>query len=118
MSAKGPDGIRKWGIVDIIIPEKVCDVDVIDLSSTDVVNEYRQLLLQEKGIQVFGWNIPTQPGNIMLLTWEILFVLGQSYNRNLLLKVPEELPQFNVIDDDFEIFDKNLIGAPCNKIQQ
>lgn len=59
MSAKGPDGIRKWGIVDIIIPEKVCDVDVIDLSSTDVVNEYRQLLLQEKGIHVFGWNIPT-----------------------------------------------------------
>ena len=51
------------------------------------------------------------------VTWEILFVFGLSYNRNFLLKVPEGLPQFNIIDNDFEIFDKNLIGAPCNKIQ-
>ena len=38
----------KWGVVNIIIPEKDCNVLEIDsLSSTNVVNEYRQLLLQE-----------------------------------------------------------------------
>ena len=41
----------KWGIVHIIIPEKNCDIIEIDsLSSTDVVNEYRQLLLQDRNI--------------------------------------------------------------------
>jgi len=49
ISAKDPDGISKWGVVDVIIPEKNCDVSKIDLSSTDVINEYRQLLLKEKG---------------------------------------------------------------------
>lgn len=52
MSAKDLDGISKWGIIDIIIPEKNCDVQEIDLSSTDVVNEYRQLLLQEKEYKI------------------------------------------------------------------
>ena len=54
ISAKDPDGISKSGIVDIIIPEKNCDVSEIDLSSTDVINEYRQLLLKEKGNQFFS----------------------------------------------------------------
>ena len=54
ISAKDPDGISKWGIVDIIIPEKNCDVSEIDLSSTDVINEYRQLLLKEKGNPFFS----------------------------------------------------------------
>ena len=41
----------KWGMVHIIIPEKNCDIIEIDsLSSTDVVNEYRQLLLQDRDI--------------------------------------------------------------------
>ena len=41
----------KWGMVDIIIPEKNCDIIEKDsLSSTDVVNEYRQLLLQDRDI--------------------------------------------------------------------
>ena len=34
-----------------------------------------------------------------------------------LIKVPEELPQFNITEDDFEMIDRKLIGAPCNKIQ-
>ena len=41
----------KWGMVHIIIPEKNCDIIEIDsLSSTDVINEYRQLLLQDRNI--------------------------------------------------------------------
>ena len=70
----------KWGIVKIIIPERNCDVMEIDsLSSTDVVNEYRQLLLQ----------------------------------------VPAELPQFDIIDNDFKssIFPKDIDQAPCNEIK-
>ena len=46
MAAKDNDGISKWGIVDIVILEENCDDAQIDLSSTDVVNDYRQLLLQ------------------------------------------------------------------------
>ena len=47
MTAKGNDGINKWGIVDVIILERDCDFTEINLSSTDVVNDYRQLLLQD-----------------------------------------------------------------------
>ena len=47
MTAKDNEGISKWGIVDIMIPEQNCDVAQINLSSTDVVNDYRQLLLQD-----------------------------------------------------------------------
>ena len=48
MAAKDNDGISKWGIVDIVILEENCDDAQIDLSSTDVVNDYRQLLLQDE----------------------------------------------------------------------
>ena len=53
MTSKDADGKRKWGIVDVIIPERNCDDIQIDLSSTDVVNEYRQLLLQDTGTSKF-----------------------------------------------------------------
>ena len=49
MTSKDSFGNRKWGIVDVIIPEQNCEISRIDLSSTDVVNEYRQLLLQGIG---------------------------------------------------------------------
>ena len=48
MTAKDNDGLSKWGIVDIIILEQNCDAREINLSSTDVVNDYRQLLIQDK----------------------------------------------------------------------
>ena len=48
MTAKDNDGLSKWGIVDIIILEQNCDARKINLSSTDVVNDYRQLLIQDK----------------------------------------------------------------------
>ena len=56
MTAKDNEGINKWGIVDVIILEKECDVQETDLSSTDVVNDYRQLLLQDKG-SIFPFEI-------------------------------------------------------------
>ena len=48
MTAKDDQGISKWGFVDLIIPEQNCHVREINLSSTDVVNDYRQLLIQDK----------------------------------------------------------------------
>ena len=56
MTAKDNEGISKWGIVDVIILEKECDVQETDLSSTDVVNDYRQLLLQDEG-SIFPFEI-------------------------------------------------------------
>ena len=52
LTAKDNDGISKWGIVDIVILEQNCDFLEIDRSSTDVVNDYRQLLLQDKNATI------------------------------------------------------------------
>ena len=58
-------------------PDLLRKVVEIDLSSTDVVNEYRQLLL----------------------------------------KIPTNLPQFDVTENDFKIIGKNFTGVSCNKIK-
>ena len=110
LTAKDNDGISKWGIVDIVIFEQNCDFLEIDRSSTDVVNDYRQLLLQDKNATILM--------EIPCFSFEYFYVFEvRPYVLVFLLQVPQGLAQFNITDDDFKIMGHDFIGVTCNQIQ-
>ena len=110
LTAKDNDGISKWGIVDIVISEQNCDFLEIDRSSTDVVNDYRQLLLQDKNATIFI--------ELSCFSFEYCYVFEvRPYVLVFLLQVPQGLTQFNITDDDFKIMGHDFIGVTCNQIQ-